>query len=57
MIANASPIPDHIGARPDDLSRYPGLIAFDRTAESELDPVLASRAVLAFGIRLHSSFR
>ncbi|MEA2888601.1 MAG: hypothetical protein QOD11_2961, partial [Bradyrhizobium sp.] len=44
------PIPDHIGARPEDLSSLiQGLIAFDRTAESEIDPVIAA-AVLAFGL-------
>jgi hypothetical protein len=43
------PIPVHISARPEDLSSLiRGLIAFDRTAESELDPVIAA-AVLAFG--------
>lgn len=43
------PIPDHISARPEDLSSLiGGLIAFDHTAESELDPVIAA-AVLAFG--------
>jgi hypothetical protein len=43
------PIPDHISARPDDLaSLIKGLIAFDRTAEGDLDAVIAA-AVLAFG--------
>jgi hypothetical protein len=43
------PIPDHISARPDDLSSLvEGLIAFDHTAEDGLDPVIAA-AVLAFG--------
>jgi hypothetical protein len=43
------PIPDHISARPEDLaSLVKGLIDFDHTAESELDPVIAA-AVLAFG--------
>jgi len=43
------PIPDHISARPADLSSLiDGLIAFDHGAESELDPVMAA-AVLAFG--------
>jgi hypothetical protein len=43
------PIPDHISARPEDLSSLvKGLIAFDHTAENELDPVVAA-AVLAFG--------
>jgi hypothetical protein len=43
------PIPDHVSARPADLSvLVQGLIDFDHTAESELDPVIAA-AVLAFG--------
>lgn len=43
------PIPDHISARHEDLpSLIKGLIAFDHTAENELDPVIAA-AVLAFG--------
>jgi hypothetical protein len=43
------PIPDHVSARPQDLpSLIKGLIAFDHTAENELDPVVAA-AVLAFG--------
>lgn len=43
------PIPDHISARPEDLaSLVNGLLAFDHTAENELDPVIAA-AVLAFG--------
>jgi hypothetical protein len=43
------PIPDHISARPDDLpSLVNGMIAFDHTAEADLDPVIAA-AVLAFG--------
>jgi hypothetical protein len=43
------PIPDHIGARHDDIaSLIKGLITFDHTAENELDPVIAA-AVLAFG--------
>jgi hypothetical protein len=43
------PIPDHISARAEDLpSLIQGLIAFDQTAESGLDPVIAA-AVLAFG--------
>ena len=43
------PIPDHVSARPEDLSSLiKGLIAFDHTAESQLDPVIAA-AVLAFG--------
>jgi hypothetical protein len=43
------PIPVHISARPEDLSSLiRGLIAFDHTAEGDLDPVIAA-AVLAFG--------
>jgi hypothetical protein len=43
------PIPDHISARAEDLaSLMKGLIAFDHTAENELDPIIAA-AVLAFG--------
>lgn len=43
------PIPDHISARPEDLSSLvKGLLAFDHTAENDLDPVIAA-AVLAFG--------
>jgi hypothetical protein len=43
------PIPDHVSARPEDLSSLiKGLIAFDHTAENDLDPVIAA-AVLAFG--------
>jgi len=43
------PIPHHISARPEDLaSLVKGLIAFDHTAEDELDSVIAA-AVLAFG--------
>src|SRR5207249_6610809 len=39
----------HISARPEDLSSLiNGLIVFDRTAEGDLDPVIAA-AVLAFG--------
>jgi hypothetical protein len=44
-----TPIPDHISARPDDLTRLvDGMIAFDRQAAQKLDPVLAA-SVLAFG--------
>ena len=44
------PIPDHISARPDDLARLiEGIVAFDRQAAQQLDPVIAS-AVLAFGL-------
>ena len=43
------PIPDHISAKPEDLSELvDGLISFERTAVPELDPVLAA-AALAFG--------
>ena len=43
------PLPDHIGARPEDLrSLIDGLVAFGRTAAPDLDPVLAA-AALAFG--------
>jgi len=43
------PLPDHISARHEDLpSLIDGLVAFDRNAALELDPVLAA-AVLAFG--------
>ena len=43
------PIPEHIGARPDDLAALvQGMIAFDRQAAKQLDPVIAASA-LAFG--------
>ena len=43
------PLPEHISARHDDLpSLIEGLVAFDRTAARDLDPVLAA-AALAFG--------
>lgn len=43
------PIPDHISARHEDIaSLVAGLVAFDHTAESDLDPVVAA-AILAFG--------
>ena len=43
------PLPDHISARPQDLSSLiDGMIAFDRDAAPHLDPVIAA-AVLAFG--------
>lgn len=43
------PIPDHISARHEDIaSLMAGLIAFDHSAENDLDPVVAA-AVLAFG--------
>jgi hypothetical protein len=42
-------IPDHISARPEDLQALTdGLIAFDRRAALQLDPVIAA-AILAFG--------
>jgi hypothetical protein len=44
-----APIPDHISARPEDLSSLiEGMIAFDRGAEERLDAVVAA-AILAFG--------
>ena len=44
------PIPDHISARPDNLAGIiDGIVAFDRQAAQQLDPVVAS-AVLAFGL-------
>ena len=43
------PIPDHISARPDDLVQLiEGMVAFDREAAQQLDPILAA-SVLAFG--------
>ena len=43
------PIPDHIGAQPDDLAALiGGMAAFDREATRQLDPVVAA-SVLAFG--------
>ena len=43
------PLPEHISARPGDLaSLIAGMIAFDRTAARQLDPVIAA-TVLAFG--------
>jgi Fic/DOC family len=43
------PIPDHVGARPDDLrSLINGMVRFDRGAALSLDAVIAA-AVLAFG--------
>lgn len=43
------PIPDHISARHEDIpSLMAGLIAFDHSAENDLDPVVAA-TVLAFG--------
>jgi Fic family protein len=43
------PIPEHISARHEDIaSLMAGLIAFDHSAENDLDPVIAA-AVLAFG--------
>jgi hypothetical protein len=47
--ASGAPLPDHIDARPKDLtSLMQGLIDFDRGAGQELDPVIAA-ALLAFG--------
>jgi hypothetical protein len=44
-----TPLPAHISARPEDLaSLVDGMIAFDRDAAGQLDPVVAA-AVLAFG--------
>ena len=44
------PIPDHIGARPEDVAALmEGMAAFDREAARQLDPVVAA-AVLAFGL-------
>lgn len=43
------PIPDHVSAQCEDIaSLMAGLIAFDHSAENDLDPVIAA-AVLAFG--------
>jgi len=43
------PLPDHICARPEDLSLLiDGMIAFDQGAAKQLDPVIAA-AILAFG--------
>ncbi len=43
------PIPDHISARPEDLSALvDGMADFDRQAARQLDPLIAA-AVLAFG--------
>jgi Fic/DOC family len=43
------PLPDHISARPEDLScLIDGMIAFDRGPAQHLDPVIAA-AILAFG--------
>lgn len=43
------PLPDHISARPEDLSSLvEGMIAFDRAPAHELDPIVAA-AALAFG--------
>jgi hypothetical protein len=44
-----TPIPDHISARPEDLSSLiNGMMEFDRGPSTELDPVIAA-AILAFG--------
>jgi hypothetical protein len=46
---NRTPIPDHISARPEDLSTLvQGMIAFDRNAEEKMDAVIAA-AALSFG--------
>jgi hypothetical protein len=46
---NHAPIPDHISARPEDLSSLvEGMIAFDRDAAERMDAVIAA-AMLAFG--------
>lgn len=43
------PLPEHVSARPEDLpDLVSGLVAFDRDAASQVDPVVAA-AVLAFG--------
>jgi Fic family protein len=43
------PIPDHVSVRHEDIaSLMVGLIAFDHSAEKDLDPIIAA-AVLAFG--------
>ena len=43
------PIPDHISARPDDLGQLiEGMVAFDRGAAQQLDPIVAA-SILAFG--------
>lgn len=47
--SNRAPLPDHISARPEDLDALvAGMVAFDRGAARQLDPVLAA-ASLAFG--------
>ncbi|MCA9441843.1 MAG: Fic family protein [Candidatus Omnitrophica bacterium] len=47
--ADRTPIPDHIGARPEDIiPLLDGLIAFDQNAAQELDPVVAA-ALIGFG--------
>jgi len=44
-----APLPHHISARPDDLpSLIDGMVAFDRGASLQMDPVFAA-AILAFG--------
>ena len=50
------PLPDHISARPEDLtSLAEGMITFDRECAEKLDPVIAA-AVLAFGfVYVHPS--
>lgn len=43
------PLPDHLSARPEDLAGLmDGMVAFDRKAAQQLDPVVAA-AVLSFG--------
>lgn len=43
------PIPDHISAQPDDLAGLiDGMVAFDRKAAQQLEPIVAA-ATLAFG--------
>lgn len=43
------PLPDHISARPEDLpGLIDGMVAFDRGAARDLDPVIAA-TILAFG--------
>ncbi|MER9669548.1 Fic family protein [Mesorhizobium sp. M0203] len=46
---NGTPLPDHIGARPEDLPRLiDGMAAFDQGPAQKLDAVVAA-AILAFG--------
>jgi Fic/DOC family len=47
--ATGTPLPDHISARPEDISSLiGGLLAFERDAAGKIDPVIAA-AILAFG--------